>query len=390
MAKAKIRSTLDEELQYRSQNVVVGNKTMVTPIKAIDPAKMDPTSNINTAVKCVNELYALVSAKNVQECLISSTSNLISRLNQRQRLLRNTKEIQLCLLEFKEKQFPTQKDIEVMTDTAYVFSDITPLPMLSNIKQKIHDVHRKDDNVEYSLNPTKFEKFKKYLTDSIETVEQLNHKPMMGYIPDSRYYFDDIVSLYAKKGINMFYFDAHLSNPITLQAPLRALMRELNNYGILEESFIHMINPAYGRGVKNNDMIPAKDILGFGFGIDGLGERHQGPNPRIFEQIKSAPDTRPRLFDKRTYGYVMTSEQAIITSFYPDDSRVDVSKFLVPGKPDKKTQDSFNTEQLALESMHLRDMIDNLDSMLQYVEAKSNVTEQDVKSLKRAKIRQAR
>ena len=388
MAKVRIRSIPDEELQYRSQDIVVGNKTMVTPIKAIDPNKMDSTSEINTTVKCVNELYTLVSAKNIQECLVSSTSNLISRLNQRRKLIRNPKEIQLCLLEFKEKQFPTQKEIEVMTDTAYVFSDITPLPMLSNIKQKIHDIYTA--GVSPGLNPTKFEKFKKYLTDSIETVEQLNNKPIIGYVPDSRYYFEDIVGLYAKKGINMFYFDAHLSNPITLQAPLRALMRELNNHEILEESFIHMINPAPGRGVKSNNVIPAKDILGFGFGVDGLGGRHQRLNPRVFEQINNTPDLRPRLFDKKTYGYIRTSEKTIITDFYPSDSHVDISKFLVSGRPDRKTQDLFNTEQLALESMHLRDMITNSYSMLRYVEAKSNVKKQDVKFLKRAKIRQAR
>lgn len=391
MAKVRIRSTIDEELQYRSQSVVIGNKAMVTPIKAVDPAKLDPTDNINTTIKCVNELYALVSAKNVQECLINSTASLNSRLNQKQKLLRNpAEEIQLCLLEFQEGQFPTQKEIEVMTDTAYVFSDITPLPMLSSIKQKIHDVHKKDESMVYDINPAKFEKFKKYLADSIETIEQLNSKPIMGYIPDARYYFDDIVDLYAKKGVNMFYFDAHLSNPITLQAPLRTLMRTLNNYGILEESFIHMINPAYGRGVKSSNMIPAKDILGFGFGVDGLGERHQRPNFPVFEGIKYTPDQRSRLFNKKTYGYLVTSEQVAITEFYPNDSSVNVSKFLVPGKPDTKTQNSFNIEQLALESMHLRDMITNSDSMLRYIEAKPNVKKQDVQFLKRAKIKQVR
>ena len=383
---------MDEDLQYRSQDVVVGNKTITTPIKAIDPTKMDPNGNINTTIKCINELYALVSAENVQECLINSTNNLNFRLNQKQKHLpKNTaEEMKICLLEFKEKQFPTQKDIEVMTDVAYVFSDITPLPMLSNIKQKIHDVQKKDESLVYDLNPAKFEKFKKYLTDSIETIEQLNSKPIMGYIPDTRYYFDDIVALYAKKGVNMFYFDAHLSNPITLQAPLRALMRALNNYEILEKSFIHMINPAYGRGVKNSNIIPAKNVLGFGFGVDGLGERHQRPNFPVFEGIKYTPDQRSRLFDKKTYGYLVTSEPASITDFYPNDSSVDVSKFLVPTKPDLKTQNSFNTEQLALESMHLRNMITKSDPMLQYIEAKSNVKKQDVQFLKRAKIRQAR
>ena len=53
MAEAKIRSTPDEELQYRSQEVKANNKTVVTPIKSIDASKIHPTVSISKQVNCI-------------------------------------------------------------------------------------------------------------------------------------------------------------------------------------------------------------------------------------------------------------------------------------------------------------------------------------------------
>ena len=80
--EARIRSTQDEELQYRSQDIRVNGKTIVTPIKAFDHNRMDSTSNVNTTVERINELYALVSDKNIHDYTVSSNYSLIYRLNQ--------------------------------------------------------------------------------------------------------------------------------------------------------------------------------------------------------------------------------------------------------------------------------------------------------------------
>ena len=74
--------------------------------------------------------------------------------------------------------------------------------------------------------------------------------------------------------------------------------------------------------------------------------------------------------------------------FYPNDSGIDVSEFLISGKPDSKIQNAFNVEQLALESGNLRSYISQSRSILDYIDKKPNVREDDVKILKRAKIRQ--
>ena len=301
-------------------------------------------------------------------------------------------ELQFCFLEFEDESIPDQKEIEYVSDQAYVFSDVTPLPMLSNFISKITDTtikgKGKNQRKVHSPNNNKFEMVKKYLNDTIETIEQLNNKPIMGYVPDYRFYFDKLVKFYADKGLNMFYFDAHLSNPIQLQSSLRAFIRELNKHEILENSFIHMINPGVGRGTKDKSIIPAKDILGFGLGVDSLGERHMRRimNKEAIENMKKNPDNRSRLFNKNTYGYLKTSEKTDILKFYPKDSGIDVSEFLTSNKPDPKIENAFNAEQLALESMSLKNNLIKSRSILQYINKKSNIREDDVKILKRAKI----
>ena len=390
MVEAKIKSIPDNDLPYRSQEVRANNKTVVTPIKAIDPSKIHSSVSISKKIKCINELYASLSKEKISNHMTGSSSSLVYKLNHTQKKFQNpTKDLQFCFLEFSDESLPTQKEIEFVTDQAYVFSDITPLPMLSKFISRIANVTINGIKKQYTPSNAKFERVKKYLNESIETIEQLNNKPIMGYIPDFRFYFDELVKLYANKGINTFYFDAHLSNPITLQASLRAFMRELNKQEILEKSFIHMINPSIGRGIKDSSIIPAKDILGFGLGIDSLGDRHMRLflNPSVIDKMKKNPDNRSRLFNKNTYGYIKTSEKKELDAFYPNDSGIDKSEFLISGKPDSKIQNAFNVEQLAFESTHLRNNLIQSKSILKYIDKKSNIKKDDIKILKKAKIK---
>ena len=390
MVETRIRSTPDEDLQYRSQEIKANGKTVVTPIKAIDPGRMHISVSINSNAQRINELYAGLSKEKISNYISGSDSTLTYRLNYVQKKFQNpVKEIQLCFLEFKNDMLPTQKEIEYMTDQAYIFSDITPLPMLSNCVARVSNISYEGNKKTFTPNDAKFQRIKKYLIDAIDTIGQLNNKPIMGFVPDLRYYFDELVKVYADRGINAFYFDAHLSNPITLQGSLRAFMRELNNHGILEKSFIHMINPSPGRGIKDSSIIPAKDILGFGLGVDSLGDRHMRLvlSKETIENMKKNPDNRSRLFNKNSYGYLKTSEKKEIEEFYPNDSGVDISKFLISGKPELKIQNAFNAEQLALESSRLKDNLVQSRSILKYIDEKQHVKKDDIKILKRAKIK---
>ena len=143
-----------------------------------------------------------------------------------------------------------------MTDLAHGHSDMTPLPMLSGFAERVSNVSIKNNKKVLTASGKKLAQAMEYLAGAIKTIEQLNDKPVMGYVPDYRLCFDELVKMYVDSGINTFYFDAHGSNPVTLKASLRALMRGLNRHGALEKSFVHMTNPGPGRAIRDSPAIP--------------------------------------------------------------------------------------------------------------------------------------
>lgn len=369
--------------------MTVGPKTVVTPAKSIDPKKMSPLVEINEKAAYINEIYRGLSDASLSKCISGADRSPVYDLNRAQSMLRESDErVQLCFLEMKTESIPTRKEIEYATDLAYGYSDITPLPMLSDFVGRVTDVERDGKKTTRTPSPTKFERAKKYMADAIDTIMQLNTKPIMGHVPDYRLYFDEIAELYVGRGINTFYFDAHLSNPITLHEALRAFRRELNRQEALEDSFIHVINPGAGRAPKDSDVAPARDVLGFGLGIDSLGERHMQARmiPSIAEGLRQNPDNRHRLFGKEIYGYLRTSDSDSIRSFYPSDSAIAMSEFLGRASPDRGIQNAFNSEQLALEGARLSGRLGRYEAMLPYLEKKRGVRDEDVKILKRAKV----
>lgn len=386
MVRASIRSTPDEDLQYRRQEVKANGKTMITPIKSINPANTHQPAS-GGGVKYIHEGYAGLTEEKLKACATGGDKDFTYRINRIVRQFQNpNNSMYFLILEIKSQSLPSPKEIEFVADLAYACSDMTPLPMLSNFVHRI--TNHVSNSKSRSPSENKFKLVKQYITDTIETIDQLNHKPTMGYIPDYKYYFDELIKLYVKHDINVFYFDAHLSNPLTLQTSLRALTRTLARHEILEDSFIHMINPGIGRAPKGSSAIPAKDVLGFGFGIDGLGEVHMRRrfNYAMREAMAENPDNRHKLFDKEKYKYLKISKESEIRKFYPKDSSIDMSEFLRPAS-DKSAQKAFNAEQLALEGKRLQYNLAHSSPLVRYLKGKAGVTEGDMRALKSSKVR---
>ena len=389
MTRARIRSTPDEDLQYRKQEVSVRGKAVTTPVKSVDPARLPGGTRLSDNAPCINEMYTGVTRKSLSACIEGQDRTTERRLNSLQRRFRDPQsDLHLCFIEYKEPSYPTGREIGLMTDLAYAHSDMTPIPMLSGFVERVSNVTLENGKKRITANRRKWERVSKYLADSIDTIKQLNSKPIMGYVPNYRLYFDELVGMYNSKDINTFYFDAHGSNPIALKASLRAFMRELNNADMLEESLVYMINPNPGRTIHDSSMISAKDILGFGLGVDCLGERHIQLKLSLeaMENMRKNPDSRSRLFDKEAYGYLKTDSRDKIEQFYPKDSSIDKSQFLTSTKPDYKIQNAFNVEQLCLESARLRDMLAASEPLIKYVSGKAGVSEADIKILKGTKV----
>lgn len=382
MAEAVISTTPDPDTMHRSQEIRANGKSARTPVKAVDYDKVLSSLDLGDGAGYVHELYHSMSKGRLADHINDVKRDANYALNSYTRRFKDHSAIQMCFLKYNGDGFPKSTEIEYLTDLSYVNSDITPIPMISDFLEKITDTNNKKQKIP---NGRKFAAGKRYITEAIEIINQHNHKPIMGYIPDYRPYIHDLVKLYRKLGISSFYFDAHRANPITVRTTLRALTRALAQNNILDKSFIHMVNASYGRG-EEGGMIPARNVLGFGLGIDSLGESHMPMRLPLDIIAKMAKSTRvSKLFLKDHYAYYRFQGRDGVR-LYPRDSGIDVAEFMVQERAGSKTENTFNVEQLALESGRLGSAIRGSEPMVEYLKDKK-LDQKYIELLMRGRIR---
>lgn len=367
----------DDDTLYITKELRVNGKNLTTPIKSLG---VSSKLVFNDKIKGVNEFYRKFSLdENLKKNSIykvlgspEKLSDLNYKFNSLVKKTDTDKEINLCFIEYDDIKYPEKKPLEFILDTAYEYSDITPLPIISNIGKRI-------DSEE------KFEKYKKFLEESLEIIDTLNHKPIMGIVPPVQFYVKEIVEFYAKKGIDAFVFDFDGKTPLSMHQTIRSFMRSLREQDLLENSFIHSINTNQGRFNKEVNVVGAKDILSFGLGFDSMGERHKplkGPK-EFFEKLKNREDNKLRLFNKDDYGYYRLGIGEL-EEIYPADSIIKKESF-VNEKPDlRNLQKNFNMEQLGLETVRLRDIITNQEPK-EYLSHKTQVKREDFKKIMKMK-----
>ena len=367
----------DDDTLYITKELRINGKNLTTPIKSLG---VSSKLVLNDKIKGVNEFFKRFSLdenlkKNSVYNVLSSPEKL-SELNYKfNSLVKKTdtdKEINLCFIEYDDITYPEKKPLEFILDTAYEYSDITPLPIISNIGKRI-------DSEE------KFEKYKKFLEESLEIIDTLNHKPIMGIVPPVQFYIKEIVELYAKKGIDAFVFDFDGKTPLSMHQTIRSFMRSLKEHDLLENSFIHSINTNQGRFNKEVNVVGAKDILSFGLGFDSMGERHKplkGPK-EFFEKLKNREDNKLRLFNKEDYGYYRLGIGEL-EEIYPGDSIIKKESFINENSDLRNLQKNFNMEQIGLETIRLRDIINNQEPK-EYLSHKTQVKKEDFKKIMKMK-----
>jgi len=364
----------DDDTLYITKELRINGKNLTTPIKSLN---LSSKLLLNDKIKGVSEFYKKFSLdenlkKNSVYRFLSSPEKL-SELNYKfNSLVRKTdinREINLCFIEYDDTNYPEKKPLEFILDTAYEYSDITPLPILPKMQQRIGS----DEN--------SFLKYKKFLEDSLEIIETLNHKPIMGIVPPVQFFISDIVEFYAKKGIDAFVFDFDGKTPLSMPQVIRSFMRSLKQHDLLENSFIHSININQGRFNKEANVVGAKDILSFGLGFDSMGERHKplkGPQ-EFFEKLKNREDNRIRLFNKEDYGYYRLGVSEI-DGIYPSDSIIKRETFGNENSDLRSLQKNFNLEQIGLEAVRLREIINNQEPK-EYLSNKIQVKKEDYKKI---------
>jgi hypothetical protein len=367
----------DDDTLYITKELRINGKNLTTPIKSLG---LSSKLVLNDKIKGVNEFYKRFSLdenlkRNSVYNVLSSPeklSDLNYKFNSLMKKTDTDKEINLCFIEYDDIKYPEKKPLEFILDTAYEYSDITPLPIISNIGKRI-------DSEE------KFEKYKKFLEESLEIIDTLNHKPIMGIVPPVQFYIKEIVELYAKKGIDAFVFDFDGKTPLSMPQTIRSFMRSLREQDLLENSFIHSVNTNQGRFNKEVNVVGAKDILSFGLGFDSMGERHKplkGPK-EFFEKLKNREDNKLRLFNKEDYGYYRLGISEL-EEIYPRDSIIKKESFVNEKSDLRNLQKNFNMEQIGLETVRLRDIINNQEPR-EYLSHKTQVKREDFKKIMKMK-----
>jgi hypothetical protein len=366
----------DPNSLYKTQKVrFSSDKSILTPTKTVPLDKLKLMHPLSNRARQLNEIFKRFTAKQIEEANEDSDKYHETEMwfnSQKSKIKPDT--VTFCFLDFKEQRIPTNEEIEFLTEVAYCNSDITTIPIISHFNDP------KQIQISY-------ENYKNYLESAIQSIGQFNKKPIMGIIPKlAPKKVADLLEFYSKKGINTFALDLGGSNPISSSMRIFKVLKTLNKMKILDSCYLHGHNVGM-RVNKIAEVIPAKDILGFGVGLNSLGEKRTEfhPNRAFLSYIQTNPHNKFRLFNKKDYGYWKAISKPELEKVFPNDSTVPISAFNTASQI-TYWQKVFNFEQLALEAHNVMDVItDDPQKSLEYVKKKKHVVEDDMKVLETGK-----
>jgi len=370
----------NDETLYGSKEVSLEEKRILTPIVSVDTRLITRKDQLATATKGLNEIYRKFDSDSLKETVFNR--NRQEEFNYRVETERNkidpSKEMTICILEYIGNNYPLGRELEFILDTAYIFSDIVPVPTLPKITETISE-------------ESKFDHYQIYLKEMIRFLRgNSKEKPIMGVVPRLAYGFvANLMEFYIEEGINAFYVDFEARNPTTFKQNLFPVFRALTQHDMIDNSFIYAHNVDAGRFVKASEVVDAKDILSFGFGFDAIGRRHKEKKmPKEYWQKLNTLPNKLRLFNKNDYGYYRIVNSHRIREMYPSDSSFPINTFSRGLSENISTlrryERLFNTEQLGLEAFRIRQIVkDSIPTV--YLNSKRYVKKKSIKLMKRFK-----
>jgi hypothetical protein len=273
---------------------------------------------------------------------------------------------------------PTEEEIKALINAAYAFSDVVVIPSVPKFSRNI-DI----DTIEIFL---------KYVTNCLERIEIINKKKIMGYIPMiAPAFLEIVIDFYLDNGVNAYCVDFDGTTLSTNLSQIEAVKRTLAERGYEENSFLHYINIAYGKAINDIGVLSARDLLGFGHGLDSLGGIHTGPKrgKQFFEWLKEHKDVlknTTRVLSKEDYGYYRYKEEADLNRIYPEDAMISLEDIIQKGafSTKRKLLNIVNLQQQALESNKLREIVkETPDKTIEYFDSKRCVSKDDIKQMKK-------
>jgi hypothetical protein len=373
--------SISDDTDLRTLEFSIGNKPIKTPTRALNTNTFFRDTKLPANIACLNELYFALNEITLRNINEQQAASQAKNKAANKSIVQSGNKPTMCLLQFKNDEgmaprFPTQDEIEILANTAYAFSDITPIPSIPKVAR--------------ALTSENLDEFLSYLDACYQAIMVRNKKPILGYIPATVALFTrKIVDFYVDHGINAYYIDFDGTMISTHATALNALKVQVKKRGYEENNFLHYVNVSYGKSINDQEVLSARDLLGFGQGLDSLGGVHMGPkrNPGFYEWLKTQKDLKRntnRLLNLEDYGYYRVDTLgARIASMIPRDAPVQRSD-IVAASESRQTRavKIVNLHQQCVESTVLRTMVnENPDKTMKYFRSKANVLATDLKIL---------
>lgn len=327
----------DDDLLYRSLEVRLSSTQFFdTPARAIDARLASRYGDITPAGARLFEYYARSGASTVNDRMASKPreEDFSYDLNSIRRATRGRPLI--LLQEFYETSYPSKKQLEFLIRTEHSYSDMVVLPLVSRLTDVLDA-------------GTGFERYLKFLRETMGLFETFNKKPIMGVIPMKTPFLriEELVDFYHEEGVNALCLDFASSKPSTARQSLEQVLYALAKRKVLNKTYIHAINVSPGRPKRISPVSPNHSIISFGFGADSFGDLHR---PRVV--VKEPQEERPvppRLFYRGDYGDHLIKSKAGLGTISPESTGFSLQECL----GNRNLTRLYNAEQHSLEATTL-------------------------------------
>ena len=409
--KIKGDTNVAEDSAFRYGHFTINGKRVEVPLQALDAKKYYESKIDFKDLKIdIAEVYRTYNGEKL--AMFRKYPEEAAKEDRNLTLWKNKvgeKSIRFLFIRFEGEDYPNDEDIGSLINFSYSFSDATPIPSFPDVfKEKIQRINKdgtkKVDregkpviDTKIVVTEAKLKKHFDFLKRYIDTLNNLNHKDVLGIIPINigGSNIEKLISFYYNNGINNFYLDLNSAGFDRLidTALMWGILREIKRLGLeYQKTFFYSINGSPGRFQKGAAIVGSKDILTGGAGLDSVGRMHlkgmgkKKPiqfDPRVKEKEKL---NRIRLFNKQDYGYYKLESKSIPFNL-PKDSIIDKNLILDLNKG-KKFADIFNMQQLSIENNNLRNYIkENRNPVSIIRKEKGKASPKDLSLIQRFKLK---
>ena len=373
MSNSRVRvEKEDPNLIARNLTLEIGSKRLKTPCRALNLTDKDDCESIrvtNSSVRGLNEIYKKVNMESLQKLQQNNSfqSRFVSKIVNPMNTVASS-EITLLFLEYGTKRIPSNQEIEYLFDLLYgPLNDVLIPPIIRGVSP--------GDYLEF------LDKF-------FIILESYNKKPLFGLIPyGSHRDLDPVLNFYVSKGVTMYAIDLNGRHPLLFHPHIVRVRRRLHKMKIEydQDCYLHGLNVSYGRALRSKEVVPAKDVFSFMYGLDSFGSPHVPPRlpPDVYGRLaKPPPYQRFRLFNRTDYGYYRVDLIHSPGSFAREAGvSVDVDSFrrIIDLNRIRNMQKAFNAERHGLEANTIKQKI--VDQELRKHIEEKRYAKQNLKSL---------